>query len=73
MLTALMDQLIERLSNHDLLQSRAFSIAMKRIDGNAFGGYVTFLLSFWVDQKKLTFCTGSRRAASSTRRARTRL
>ncbi|KAL1968813.1 hypothetical protein VTN77DRAFT_1174 [Rasamsonia byssochlamydoides] len=31
-------ELIERLSNHDLLQSRAFSIAMKRIDGNAFGG-----------------------------------
>ncbi|OJJ44733.1 hypothetical protein ASPZODRAFT_153620 [Penicilliopsis zonata CBS 506.65] len=28
--------LIERLSNHDVLQSRAFSIAMKRINGSAF-------------------------------------
>jgi hypothetical protein len=28
-------ELVERLSNHDFLQSRAFSIAMKRINGNA--------------------------------------
>lgn len=32
------NELIDRLSNHDLLRSRAFSIAMRRIDGNAFGG-----------------------------------
>ncbi|EPS28670.1 hypothetical protein PDE_03616 [Penicillium oxalicum 114-2] len=29
-------ELIERLSNHDVLQSRAFSIAMRRINSNAF-------------------------------------
>ncbi|KAJ5610357.1 hypothetical protein N7510_007076 [Penicillium lagena] len=29
-------ELIERLSNHDVLQSRAFSIAMRRINGSAF-------------------------------------
>ncbi|KAJ5238521.1 hypothetical protein N7468_003140 [Penicillium chermesinum] len=29
-------ELIERLSNHDVLQSRAFSIAMRRINPNAF-------------------------------------
>lgn len=29
-------ELIERLANHDMLQSRAFSIAMRRINGNAF-------------------------------------
>lgn len=28
------------LSNHDVLQSRAFSIAMRRINGNAFSEYV---------------------------------
>ncbi|KAH1652297.1 hypothetical protein KXX59_006401 [Aspergillus fumigatus] len=28
-------ELVERLSNHDFLQSRAFSIAMKRINGKA--------------------------------------
>lgn len=33
-------QLIERLSNHDVLQSRAFSIAMRRINSNAFAEYV---------------------------------
>jgi hypothetical protein len=30
------NELVERLSNHDMLQSRAFSIAMKRIDGPVF-------------------------------------
>lgn len=30
-------QLVDRLSNHDVLQSRAFSIAMRRIDRHAFG------------------------------------
>ncbi|KAF3491912.1 uncharacterized protein GIQ15_01429 [Arthroderma uncinatum] len=30
-------ELVDRLSNHDVLQSRAFSIAMKRIDRHAFG------------------------------------
>lgn len=34
------NQLIERLSNHDVLQSRAFSIAMRRINSNAFAEYV---------------------------------
>lgn len=29
-------ELVERLSNHDVLQSRAFSIAMRRINSNAF-------------------------------------
>ncbi|KAE8353921.1 hypothetical protein BDV28DRAFT_132209 [Aspergillus coremiiformis] len=29
------NELVERLSNHDFLQSRAFSIAMKRINGSA--------------------------------------
>ncbi|KAJ5907841.1 hypothetical protein N7495_000523 [Penicillium taxi] len=29
-------ELVERLSNHDLLQSRAFSIAMRSINSNAF-------------------------------------
>ncbi|KAJ5569926.1 uncharacterized protein N7459_009356 [Penicillium hispanicum] len=33
-------ELIERLSNHDVLQSRAFSIAMRRINSNAFAEYV---------------------------------
>lgn len=28
------------LSNHDVLQSRAFSIAMRRINGSAFSEYV---------------------------------
>ncbi|KAL1994361.1 hypothetical protein VTN49DRAFT_3030 [Thermomyces lanuginosus] len=31
-------ELIDRLINYDLLQSRAFSIARRRIDGNAFRG-----------------------------------
>ncbi|KAL1960245.1 hypothetical protein VTO42DRAFT_8788 [Malbranchea cinnamomea] len=31
-------ELVDRLANHDHLQSRAFSIAMRRIDGQAFGG-----------------------------------
>ncbi|EEQ28326.1 conserved hypothetical protein [Microsporum canis CBS 113480] len=30
-------ELVDRLSNHDVLQSRAFSIAMRRIDRHAFG------------------------------------
>jgi len=30
----------ERLSNHDVLQSRALSIAMRRINSNAFSEYV---------------------------------
>lgn len=30
------NELVERLANHDFLQSRAFSIAMRRINGNAF-------------------------------------
>ncbi|WEW55507.1 hypothetical protein PRK78_000938 [Emydomyces testavorans] len=30
-------ELVDRLVNHDFLQTRAFSIAMKRIDGPAFG------------------------------------
>ncbi|EAS33117.3 uncharacterized protein CIMG_04141 [Coccidioides immitis RS] len=30
-------ELVDRLANHDFLQTRAFSIAMKRIDGPAFG------------------------------------
>lgn len=34
-------QLIERLSNYDVLQSRAFSIAMRRINSNAFAEYVS--------------------------------
>ncbi|KAJ6122417.1 hypothetical protein N7512_004882 [Penicillium capsulatum] len=29
-------EVVERLSNHDVLQSRAFSIAMRRINSNAF-------------------------------------
>jgi len=33
-------ELVERLSNNDVLQSRAFSIAMRRINGNAFSEYV---------------------------------
>lgn len=33
-------QLVERLSNHDALQTRAFSIAMRRINPNAFSEYV---------------------------------
>lgn len=28
------------ISNHDVLQSRAFAIAMRRINGNAFSEYV---------------------------------
>jgi hypothetical protein len=28
------------ISNHDMLQSRAFAIAMRRINGNAFSEYV---------------------------------
>ncbi|KAJ9297918.1 hypothetical protein DTO271G3_4139 [Paecilomyces variotii] len=32
------DELVDRLNNHDMLQSRAFSIAMRRIDGSAFSG-----------------------------------
>lgn len=39
------NQLIERLSNHDVLQSRAFSIAMRRINSNAFAEYVPNLNS----------------------------
>lgn len=38
------------LSNHDVLQSRAFSIAMRRINGSAFSEYVPlahFLLSIY--------------------------
>ncbi|KAJ5081578.1 hypothetical protein NUU61_009842 [Penicillium alfredii] len=31
-------ELIERLANHDVLQSRAFSIAMRRINSKAFAG-----------------------------------
>ncbi|KAJ5368292.1 uncharacterized protein N7496_008052 [Penicillium cataractarum] len=34
-------ELIERLSNHDVLQSRAFSIAMRRINSNAFSDQPT--------------------------------
>ncbi|KAJ5673903.1 hypothetical protein N7462_009342 [Penicillium macrosclerotiorum] len=34
-------ELIERLSNHDVLQSRAFSIAMRRINSNAFADQPT--------------------------------
>ncbi|KAJ5176301.1 uncharacterized protein N7482_002178 [Penicillium canariense] len=34
-------ELIERLSNHDVLQSRAFSIAMRRINSNAFADQST--------------------------------
>lgn len=33
-------ELVERLSNNDVLQSRAFSIAMRRINGSAFSEYV---------------------------------
>lgn len=35
------------LSNHDVLQSRAFSIAMRRINGNAFSEYVPPTLPFY--------------------------
>ncbi|KAK2763992.1 hypothetical protein FQN54_009611 [Arachnomyces sp. PD_36] len=31
-------ELVDRLSNHDVLQTRAFSIAMRKIDRQAFGG-----------------------------------
>lgn len=34
-------ELVDRLANHDHLQTRAFSIAMKRIDGQPFGGSST--------------------------------
>jgi hypothetical protein len=33
-------QLVDRLSNNDVLYTRAFNIAKSRINGSVFGGYV---------------------------------